>query len=385
MSLPAPARRRPAARVLAFLTALAAGAPAGGAPDRLAASWFSGASAASAASAEGPEVTQNDPPLGRAVVPPVPLPARSPDPLRLAEARAILAGSSAAGGVAGGSAGGVGRSVGDPYLGGYLFLSDLEEPALVERAGRLVEALEALYFERFGRRPVGVPGEAIVIFSAEADYREFQAGDSRLAGLAGSTGLAARGIVATYRGGRSDDELLGTLVHELAHLLNRRALGPSLPSWLDEGICDDLGASRITLDGRLLPGTWSRNLDPRPGEVRISGGEAALRNLAAVYGPDGSARGRLDLGAILALEWEEFVAPQGAEIHYAAAAAFIRMLLAAPARSAVFRGWLAQISEGGSPAAEALRAALDRPWEELDHDLALWTRGELARLPPLGP
>jgi len=384
VSLPAPARSRPAARVLAFLTALAASAPAGGAPGLLAASGVSGAAAAPVASV-GPEVTQKDPPLGRAVVPPVPLPARSPDPLRLAQARAILAGSFAVGGGTGGGAGGVGRSVGDRDLGGYLFLSDLEEPALVERAGRLVDALEALYLERFGRRPVGVPGEAIVIFSAEEDYREFQAGDSRLAGLAGSTGLAAQGIVATYRGGRSEDELLGTLVHELAHLLNRRALGPSLPSWLDEGICDDLGASRITLDGRLLPGTWSRNLDPRPGEVRISGGEAALRNLAAVYGPDGSARGRLDLGAILALEWEEFVAPQGAELHYAAAAAFIRMLLAAPARSAVFRGWLAQVSEGGSPAAEALRGALDRPWEELDHDLALWTRGELARLPPLGP
>ncbi len=143
-------------------------------------------------------------------------------------------------------------------------------------------------------------------------------------------------MVATFRGLRQMTELLGTLVHELVHLLNRRAIGPALPSWLDEGLADDLGASRIDPDGRLWPGTWSRTLDAHENEIRISGGEAALRDLADVFGPDGSAPGRLDLGAMLALEWEEFVAEQGAELHYAAAAAFIRMLLAAPAKSTVF-------------------------------------------------
>ena len=267
----------------------------------------------------------------------------------------------------------------------HLFLSDIDDPALLERAERVIGALEAIYHERYGRRPVGMPREAIVLFSSEDDYRHFQAGDRRLAGLTASTGLAGSGIVATFRGPRRDDELLGTLVHELVHLLNRRAIGPALPSWLDEGLADDLGASRIDPDGRLSPGTWSRTLDAHENEIRIAGGEAALRDLADVFGPDGSAPGRLDLGATLALEWEDFVAEPGAELHYAAAAAFIRMLLAAPAKSTVFRGWLAQVSEGGSPAAEELRRALDRPWEELDHELALWTRGELARLPPLRP
>ncbi len=229
------------------------------------------------------------------------------------------------------------------------------------------------------------PREAILLFSLEEDYRRFQAGDPRLAGLTGSTGLAGSGVVATFRGERSDDELLGTLVHELGHLLNRRAIGPSLPFWLDEGIADDLGASRIDDFGTLVPGSWSRTLDARGSEIRISGGEAALRDLADVFGPDGSAPGRLDLGAMLALEWEDFVAEESAELHYAGAAAFIRMLLAAPAESTVFRGWLAEVSAGGSPVAEELRRALGRPWEELEQELALWTRGELARLPPLRP
>lgn len=327
-----------------------------------------------------PAIAQAEPPLGRAALPPLPLPARPPDPARLEQARALLADGSVPVTVAPGA-----PEDGDRALGGYLFLTDIAEPALLERVARLVSGLEPLYLDRYGRTPIGVPREAIVIFSAEEDYRRFQAGDPRLAGLTGSTGLAGQGIVATYRGRRSDDELLGTLVHELGHLLNRRALGPSLPSWLDEGISDDLGASRITRDGRLLPGTWSRNLDVTVGEIRIVGGEAALRDLAERFGPDGSAPGPLGLESILALEWEAFVAEEQAELHYAAAAAFLRMLLASPAGETCLRTWLAGIAMGASPAAEELRRALGRTWEELEQELALWTRLELARLPPLGP
>ena len=309
-----------------------------------------------------------EPPLGLAVEPPLPLPAMPPDPARLAAARGLL-----------------GATAAESLVAGYLVLTDIPDPPLMARVAALVGGIETLYAGRYGRVPVGRPREAIVLFVTEADYRRFQAVDPRLAGLAGSTGLAGKGIVATYRGARSDDELLGTLAHELGHLLNRRALGPSLPSWLDEGIADDLGASRIDRQGNLLPGSWSRTLEARGPEIRISGGEAALRDLAELFGPDGSVPARLDLGALLALDWEEFVAAESAELHYAAAAAFIRMLLAAPARRDLFLGWLGNVAAGGSPAAEDLRRVLDRSWELLARDLALWTRAELARLPPLQP
>ena len=309
-----------------------------------------------------------EPPLGRSVEPPLPLPARRPDPVRLAQARAILT-----------------PPIVEASLGGYLLVTDIGDPAVLARAAAIVGGLESVYLERYGRRPVGAPREAIVLFSEEGAYRRFQADDPRLADLSASTGLAGKGVVATFRGARSDDELLGTLVHELGHLLNRRALGPALPSWLDEGIADDLGASRIDRQGRLLPGSWSRTLDVHGQEIRISGGEAALRDLAELFGPDGTAPGRLDLGALLALDWEEFVAEESAELHYAAAASFIRMLLAAPAKSALLRDWLAAVSEGSSPVAEDLRRTLGRPWLELEQDLALWVRAELARLPQLRP
>jgi hypothetical protein len=61
------------------------------------------------------------------------------------------------------------------------------------------------------------------------------------------------------------------------------------------------------------------------------------------------------------------------------------MLLGSPAGEARLRTWLAGVSTGASPAAEELRRALGRSWEELEQELALWTRFELARLPPLGP
>ncbi len=331
-----------------------------------------------AAAAGGPEAPASwpdqEPPLGRSVEPPRPLPAQPPNPVRLAEARALLAARTRTDAAA---------VVSERPLGSYLLLTDIADPALLARTEVVVGALEELYALRYGQRPLGTPREAIVLFATEEDYRRFQAGDPRLAGVSSSTGLAGKGIVATYRGARADEELLGTLVHELGHLLNRRAIGPSLPSWLDEGIADDLGASRIDHQGRLLPASWSRTLDIRGPEIRISGGEAALRDLAALFGPDGSAPGRLDLGGILALDWEEFVGEAGAELHYAAATAFIRMLLAAPAKAALFRRWLAGVADGASPDAEALRRELGHSWEELDRDLALWTRAELARLPPL--
>ena len=321
-----------------------------------------------------------EPPLGRATEPPLPLPALRPDPARLDQARALL--GLWRPGIAGEPES---EAIAERWLGGYRCWTDIDDETLLARAAQVVGSLEAIYLRRYGRRPIGTPAEAIVLFAAESNYRLFQSGDQRLAGVTASTGSAGSGIVATYRGSRSDDEFLGTLVHEVGHLLNRRALGPSLPSWLDEGIADDLGASRIDSAGRLLVGTWSRTLDERGSEIRISGGEAALRDLAEHLVPaDGRPEG-FDLGAALALDWEAFVADDSAELNYAAAAAFIRMLLAEVTTAEHFRGWLAEVAHGASPEAEEFRRALGRSWSELEGDLATWVQKELAQLPPLRP
>ena len=322
----------------------------------------------------------SEPPLGRAVEPPLPVPSLRPDPVRLDQARALLAVRRA-----GSPAGAESAELGGLWLGGYRCWTDIDDPLLLDRAAQVIGELEATYLQRYGRRPIGTPAEAIVLFSSESDYRLFQSGDRRLAGVTVSTGLAGSGLVATYRGKRSDDEFLGTLVHEIGHLLNRRALGPSLPSWLDEGLADDLGASRIDSRGHLLPGSWSRTLDAHGSEIRISGGEAALRDLAERLDATDGGSQSMDLGAVLALDWEEFVAEESAEWNYAAAAAFIRMLLADPTAGELFRDWLAEVSRGASPEAEELRRVLGRPWEELDRQLALWVQKEFAQLPALRP
>ena len=61
------------------------------------------------------------------------------------------------------------------------------------------------------------------------------------------------------------------------------------------------------------------------------------------------------------------------------------MLLAEPAQNALFRSWLAEVSQGASPRAEELRQLLGRPWSALEVALAIWTQDEMARLPPLRP
>ncbi|MEO8274593.1 MAG: DNA-formamidopyrimidine glycosylase family protein [Thermoanaerobaculia bacterium] len=309
-----------------------------------------------------------DPPLGRDVQLTLPLPALQPDPDRLARARALL-----------------GERLRESRLGGYLFLTDIEDPVLLRRAARLVESLESTYAARYGRIPLGLPREAIVLFAREGEYRVFLAIDPRLVGIASSTGLAGRGVIATYRGERSDNELLGTLVHEITHLLNRRAIGPLLPPWLDEGMADDLGAAAIDVDGRLTPGTWSRAVSLSAHQIHVAGGEAAIRELARRLAAKPGEPSPIDLGSILDLEWEAFVSPASAEENYAVASGFLRMLLSDPAQSAIFRNWLAEVSFGASPRVEELRELLGPQWSELEAELGTWVRAEVDRLPPLVP
>ncbi len=298
--------------------------------------------------------TSEEPLLGSAVAPNLPLPGQFPDARRLAAARRILEASP-----------GVVR---ERTLGPYRLWTDVEEEALLSWLAKVAVSIDGAYRQRYRCRPIGEPAEAIILFRRPADYREFQALDSDLAGLR-PAGHAGYGMVALYTSGRQQDEVAETLAHELTHLLNRRALGPALPAWLDEGLAGDLGGSRI--DGRGVHGAELGGWVTRSEEkVTYSGTRAALKYTGRAI----AAGGLIPLERLTAMSWRRLVSPLDDENNHAHSALFIRYLLDGEdgALAAGFRGYLASVGQGESASAEALRQRLGRSWRQLDAGFQAW-------------
>lgn len=279
------------------------------------------------------------------------LPARPPDPVRLERARMRLSGTVASG-----------------RAGPYRLFTDLRNPERLRDLDRVAAQLEEIYTGRYGRKPIGEAAEVVVLYARESDYQAFQDQDAKLANLR-SSGHYGYGIVALFDGGRPGGEVISTFVHELAHLLNRRALGPMLPSWLDEGIAEELGLSRVDGAGNLLPGTLG-GIAVRGGQrIQMFGGRAQLYTLAR-----GIAEGRTRrLRELLDLDWDAFVKAEG-NLDYPQSAFWIRYLLAGEggALAPGFRAFLDAVAGGSPPSPKALRERLGRSWDELEKGYAAW-------------
>lgn len=282
--------------------------------------------------------------------PPLPLPAQRGDQALLERALAHLPPTARRG-----------------RLGAYDLVTGVEDGALPARLARRLDGLERLYAERYGLRPLGGPAETIVLFDDEVAYRGYAAGVPGVAGL-DSAAHTASGVVALYRGARRPEEVGASLVHEIAHLLNRRAIGPALPPWLDEGIAAELAFSDTDATGRLLPGSLGGRFARAEREVHTVGGRAALIGVLFAHAED-----RLTpLGELLEMEREAFV-ERGAPA-YAQSAFFVRFLLdpATPRRAAAFRSYLAGIAAGGPATPEALLVALGTDAARLDAEMGRW-------------
>jgi len=297
------------------------------------------------------------PPLGNAPRPTRAVPARPPDPRHLAAARKLLAGG--------------GREEG---LGPYRLWTDDRNEELLRLLAQVANGFEEVYRARYGCAPVGPPAEAVVLFAAEAAYRSFQDRDPQIAERAASA-HSGYGIVALFDGGRLRKEVASTLVHELAHHTNRRALGPLLPSWLDEGIADDLAQSRLDEAGRLLPRT-------------LSGARAKVGNLIHFYGAQAGLqrlRQAIDAGMLppvpqlLDLPWQSFVGSEDG-LNYIHAAFWVRYLLDGEggALAPAFRAYLAAVGEGEPATPEVLRARLGRSWDDLESGFRRWIEAQAA-------
>lgn len=288
-----------------------------------------------------------EPLLGRDPAPVLPLPARPPDEEKLARARILL-------------------DVESPRpLGPYDLYTDVTNATLLHRLGQVARTLEDVYRERFGVEPVGEPAEAVALFAEEADYRTYQSGEARLEGLP-AAGHAGHGLVALYVGLQEPDQVAAILIHELGHLLNRRALGPALPPWLDEGLAEDLTWSRLDPFGRPVPGTWG-GLERQKESVIVRFGGAAVRGR---YRRAAELGHLIPLAELFRMEWRPFVHYRDG-LAYAQAGLWVRWLLdaAPPGR---FRRFLEDTARGEPITEERLLETMEMSWEEMEARVGEW-------------
>lgn len=263
------------------------------------------------------------------------MPAATPDAARLAAARALM------------TAGGREESCGP-----YRLLTDATDARLLTACGRLGRELDAAYEQRFGVRPVGSPGEALVLFRSLRDYRRFVEQEGRLAaGYAGFTS-AADGLVALYAETKRS-AAVETLAHEMAHLVERRAFGSSLPPWLSEGLADAIGDTATEEGIGALEGTAGVEAIAR----RLRSGRAA-----------GLARPLAELAALRRSGFDKAVR----SYDYEQSALTVRYLLLDPTLGPRFRAYLGDLARAERYDAGRLRERLGRSWEEIERGFAAW-------------
>jgi hypothetical protein len=224
-----------------------------------------------------------------------------------------------------------------------------ELTGLDDVAGRLAEVHTA----RYGLSSPSGEDENVVIFAGDGRYRAFVETDGsasfRTRGHAGA-GLAVFALRSTPRETRT------VLVHELTHLLSERAVGPSIPTWLDEGIADDLAWCRVDAEGRVQPGTFDAL------EIPVAWSASARA-------------GRLfPLSALLSPASRFFTDPGTRRQATTESAMLVRWCLAEPARAARFRAFLRSVSGGGPGDASALAATLGMPASDLENLFFEWSK-----------
>jgi len=278
-------------------------------------------------------VAEHGPALGSRPDPVLPIAARPPEAAMLASGLERFS-----------------RQPSEYRFGGYRLYTDWPGTRLLERCRGLEAGLEEAYLDLFELAPVGEPAEVVLLFTQKRDYETFwrQTGQR-----IDSVGHAGRGVVATYVGLRRPLEICATVIHELTHLLNRRAVGPALPPWLEEGMATEVAA-------RYAGGV----LDPRL--VR-----QALR------------QGSLpDLVHLLELDRPQFHAAGLRRVHYEQSALWLRFLLEDPELGERLLAFLAYLARGG-PYAPGLRPdelRAERATITLADDLAAFLDEDLEAL-----
>ena len=224
-------------------------------------------------------------------------------------------------------------------LGAYQLWTDVADEELLGFLDGLAAVAEDAYFARFARLPSGDPLRSAVLFADEAAYREYSGDDILLSNHAGHAG---GGVLASYTAGRPRAEVASTLVHEITHLVNARALAWELPPWLQEGMAGELDAVWVEASG-------VDSADGRTVAASFVGFDEHDRRVVQL-GQLLASGGLPPLHQIILLDREEFY--QGdASTHYAYSGALVRYLLDGDGRRyrAGFLRFLQRVANGYTP------------------------------------
>lgn len=266
-------------------------------------------------------------------------------------------------------------------LGPWELLTDVTDPDLIAYLDRIASGLAASYRERFRLEPAPPEDQAVAVFSTEAGYRPFESEATHLAGQR-ARGHSGSGLAALFIENDRLEEASTLMVHELTHLMNRAALGPTPPPWVEEGIANDLAYSRVKRDGSLVLGSINGERvvfgNRRVGvSYQYSGAVAALAELLRLRARHRST----PLEELVALDQDRFLESGRRRQHYIESAFLVRFLLEADKgrHAEGFRRYLAAL--GDDPSARVrLIDHLDADWGRLERALDAWLRVQSAQL-----
>lgn len=265
-------------------------------------------------------------------------------------------------------------------FGPYELYTDVANDPLIEELESTAAVLEATYRERFGLELREADPQAVVLFAREETYRAYEREVPEISALA-TLGHQSHGVAVTFVGSRSVRQIRRILLHELTHLLNRRALPLVLPTWLEEGLAEDLSFSRVDKRGRIQPGTVLGVSERSLRGSRISGGFASLATLLRHYRQPTWPR----VTTLVDADWEEMVQPGARPTYYTQAAFFIRFLIdGEKGRLAEgFRSYLRELAEGRPDRIDLWTSlGVEREQVEKAYDVWILQRGRAFGLTP---
>jgi hypothetical protein len=300
---------------------------------------------------------------------------RGPDPARVGRARELCA-----------------LTAQELEIAGYRLLSDVEARSPRERIGDVLRRVDGAYRTWFGLEPGEPMGELLVVYARRASYRALLAGEPTLGEL-DPDGFAGGGMAVVHAEDRQPEELSSFVVHEMVHLLNRRATSHELPVWLEEGLATALAWARLDEEGRPVPETFWEHTAVSHSAIGPSG-RRTLITRTEILGP------RLDLARLLERHRRDalpslrelvdmpasaFLAADAQDVHYGMSAALVRFLLDGDEgrwRDAFHRflaaGPRREVTESVQTGSDELAVALGSELQELETRLWRW----LARLVP---